>query len=150
MAAYSRHAALALLLPALAGPASACGTDAIGIDACRRIESARCKAAPTCHVALDPPHTTAGTDVDACIRFYDTACLHGLAVNSDPGTTAVNACVAAIGDHPCSPGGANLVQTPEQDPACAWLVPPPAAADAGSGAADGPQAEASDASGGSG
>ncbi len=144
MAAHSRHAALALLLPVLAGPASACGTDAVGVDACRQIESARCKAAPKCDVSLEPPHTTAGTDVDACIRFYDTACLHGLAAGSDPGAIAVNACVAAIGDHPCSPGRTNLVKTPELDPACAWLVPPPAAADAG--AADAPQADAPDGS----
>jgi hypothetical protein len=126
--------------------ALACGTDAEGVDACKQIEAARCRAASSCGVAIDSPYTTVGTSVDACIRTYDVACLHGLVVGSDPGTAAVNACVAAIGDHPCSPGGPNLVESPEKDPKCAWLAPPPAeagsAADATGGAGDAADASA--------
>jgi len=102
----------------------ACGTDAVGVDACKQIEMARCHAAATCSVPLEPPYSTSGTDVDACIRFYDVACLHGLAIGSDPGLTAVRSCVAAIDDHPCAAHGPNLVQSPQSDPACAWLIPP--------------------------
>jgi len=113
---------------ALALAAAACGTDATGVDACRQIEEARCRQAPACGVRLEPPYRTSGDDVDACIRFYDTACLHGLEA-PDPGTTAVQACVKAIQANGCA-----VVLSPQSDPACAWLVPPsPAAAD---GAAD--------------
>jgi hypothetical protein len=116
-------ASLGLALAALTSGV-ACGTDAIGLDACKQIEDARCHAAAACGVPLEPPYSTSGTDVDACIRFYDVACLHGLAIGSDPGPTAVRLCVAAIDDHPCPAHGPNLVQSPQNDPACAWLIPP--------------------------
>jgi hypothetical protein len=103
--------AAALVLPA------ACGTDAVGIDPCRQIEEARCQQAPACGITLQPPYSNTGGDVNACIRFYDDACLHGLEVAS-PGASAVNACVQAI-QHSCM-----TVTTPQSDPACAWLVPP--------------------------
>ena len=116
----------AWLGPAVTAFASgvACGTDAIGVDACKQIEDARCHAAPACGVRLEPPYSTSGTDVEACIRFYDVACLHGLAIGSDPGPAAIRACVSAIHDHPCVARGPNLVQSPQSDPACAWLIPP--------------------------
>jgi hypothetical protein len=108
-----------VLAPALAAvlvtAAGACATGADGVDACKQIEEARCKLAPACGIALQPPYSTAGTDVDACIRYYDIACLHGLEVGN-PGTTAVNACVAAITD--CA-----TVVAPQDNPACAWLSP---------------------------
>jgi hypothetical protein len=113
----------------------ACGTDAVGVDACKQVETARCRAAPVCHVPLEPPYTTNGNDIDACIRFYGVACLHGLVSGNAPSPTALAACVAAIGDHPCSPGGPNLVLAPEKDPACTWLLPAGAPADAGDAAA---------------
>ncbi|MBV9949176.1 MAG: hypothetical protein JOZ69_20170 [Myxococcales bacterium] len=118
-----------LLVPtamAALGVASACGTDAVGVDACRKIEEARCERAPDCRIVLVPPYHTSGTDVDACRRFYDDACLHGLA-SSDPGTTATNACVGAIDQ-----GGCDVVAHPESDPACAWLGAE--SGDAGAGA----------------
>jgi hypothetical protein len=96
-------------------------------------------------VSLEPPYHTAGSDVDACIRFYDVACMHGLVSGSDPGQAAVSACVAAIAGHPCAAGEPNLVKSPEKDPACSWLVPPvsapavdasEAAAEAGDAAGD--------------
>ena len=35
-------------------------------------------------------------DVGACKRYYDDACLHGLATTTDPGAVDVQACVDAI------------------------------------------------------
>jgi hypothetical protein len=121
-----RTVGLAAALGAALALAFACGTSAVGVDACKQIESARCQAASACGVSLEPPYHTAGSDVDACIRFYDVACLHGLVGGSDPGQAAVSACVAAISGHPCAPDGGppNLVLSPEKDPACSWLEPP--------------------------
>jgi hypothetical protein len=96
---------------------SACGTGAVGVGECRQIEAARCRQAVACGISIEPPYYSSGTDVGACIRFYDTACLHGLTV-ADPGASAVNACVAAIESGDCT-----LVITPETG-ACAWLAPP--------------------------
>jgi hypothetical protein len=87
------------------------------VSACKQIEEARCQRAPACGVSLEPPYTTNGSDVDACIRYYDVACLHGLAV-ADPGAGAVNACVATIKVSPCT-AGLPLFET---DPACEWLT----------------------------
>lgn len=117
-----RLAALALLL---AGPlgVDGCGANAVGVDACRRIEEARCRRAPACGVPIEPPFFTSGNDVDACVRYYDDACLHGLAGN-DPGLGAVNACVAAIQSaNPQVDGGCDVVKSPQSDvPACGWLM----------------------------
>jgi hypothetical protein len=119
-----RMAALALLVAGLP-LASGCGTDAVDVDGCRQIEEARCRQAPACGITLDELNFTTGTSVDACIRFYDTACLHGLAV-SDPGPSAVNACVAAIEADTKTKDDCAVVRTPQKDvAACGWLVPPP-------------------------
>ena len=68
--------------------AGGCGTDAVGIDACRDIETARCDAAQYCG-RID--------DVEACQRFYRDHCLHGLAEGVEtPPDDAVADCVAAI------------------------------------------------------
>ena len=117
---------------------AACGTDAVGVDACKQIESARCEQAPACGIALEPPYHTNGTDVTECQRYYDDACLHGLASGSDPGPTAVKACVAAIEQGDCT-----VVLTPSLAPACAWLTPASTGSDASS------DASAPDAGGGS-
>lgn len=101
--------------------ALACGTDAVGIQSCRNIEHARCRRAAGCGIDLTVPvhRDSPNSDVDACIRFYDDACLHGLAAPSDPGNVAVQACVMAI-----ETGSCDVVKTPESSPACAFLVPP--------------------------
>jgi hypothetical protein len=117
-----RAPAFAILLGVVL-PAVGCGTDAVGIDVCKQIEEARCRRAGACGVVLEPPYSTTGGPVDACIRYYDVACLHGLANGYDPGAAPVRACIAAIGDDPCT-NGKDLVAHPENDPACAWLVPP--------------------------
>ena len=115
----------------------ACGTDAVAVDVCRKIERERCRWVVACNIDVDAPtrlrRDVKATGVDDCIRFYDDACLHGMAV-ADPGDAAVTACVAAINS-----GNCDVVRKPETDPACAWLIPPPdsgAPADAGDAASE--------------
>lgn len=125
-----RMAALALLL---AGPAAVngCGTDAVDVDGCRQIMEASCRQAPVCGIALDTPNFTSGTDVEACVRYYNDACLHGLAV-SNPGPSAVDACVAAIKADTKAKDGCSVVRAPQTDVvACGWLKPASTNAEAG-------------------
>jgi hypothetical protein len=131
-----RLAALALLL-ASGTAEGGCGTGAVDVDGCRQIEEARCRQAPACGMPLDDLNFTSGTSVDACIRFYDDACLHGLAV-SDPGPTAVSACVAAIEADTKTKDNCSVVKAPQTNvAACGWLVPPPPTnSDASSGASE--------------
>ncbi len=69
---------------------AACDTQAVGVEACRDIEYARCSAASHC------PTTFKVTSPAACRRFYRDHCLHGLAIPTDPGPATVNPCVTAI------------------------------------------------------
>lgn len=119
-----------LFLLAATIPFTACGTDPVGVESCRKIEHARCENARACGIDLAKPthrDDTPELDVVACERFYDDACLHGLAAPTDPGSVAVQACVDAINNGDCS-----VVKNPETHPACAFLVPPAApATDAG-------------------
>ncbi len=82
--------------------------------------------------------TPSGSPVDACIRYYDIDCLHGLAIGSEPSTMQVTDCVAAIKADGCA-----VVATPESDPFCAWLVPP-ADVDASEAGVDADAADAAD------
>ena len=115
-----RLPALLALTLGLVPVAAACGSDAVGVDACKSLEEARCMQVPNCpNVQVSPPlWYTSGTAVDACIRYYDTACLHGLSIGTNPSTSQVSSCVTAI-DNSCQ-----TVAAPETDPECAWLVPP--------------------------
>jgi hypothetical protein len=102
--------------------AFACGTDPVGVDACRRVETVRCESAPACGLDLGRPvhrGDTPATAVGACIRYYEDACLHGLETPEDPGNVKTQACVDAI-----ISGSCDVVKTPETHPDCAWLVPP--------------------------
>src|ERR1700744_3609988 len=131
----------ALALAWLVALAGGCGTDAVDVDGCRQIEEARCRHAPGCGIALSIPNYTSGTDVDACIRFYDEACLHGLAV-ADPGPTAVSACVAAI-ESSSTPSHCDVVRSPQTDTvACGWLVSTTVAVDASDAETDAADAAA--------
>jgi hypothetical protein len=134
--------ALGLANLALAVLGVACGSSAVGVDACKSIEEARCNELPDCpNVQVSPPiWYTTGTAVQACVRYYDTACAHGLSIGTTPSTTQVSDCVTAIKSS-CA-----VVAEPQTDPNCAWLVPP-AAEDAGDGG-DGGDADASDGEGG--
>lgn len=74
-----------------------CGTDAVGKDACRRIETARCEAAPACADRAESPDIETEDDVSRCIEFYNDQCLHGLQdVANVPDDGNVDACVEAI------------------------------------------------------
>jgi hypothetical protein len=66
--------------------ASGCGTKAIGVEDCRAIEDARCRAAEPCGLV---------DDVAACQRYYRDHCLHGL-VSEPRAGASVDACVNAI------------------------------------------------------
>ncbi len=123
--------ALAVSVPlAVALLVLACGTDPVGVESCRKIEHARCENAPACGIDLSAPKHRGDSPelaVVACKRFYDDACLHGLAAPNDPGSVAVQACIDAIDTSDCS-----VVKNPEIHPACAFLIPPAQApADAG-------------------
>jgi hypothetical protein len=133
---------LLALVAAVAGWIGACGTDAVGVETCRQIEEARCQQAPNCpDINLSNPkhRDSPKTDVDACIRFYRDACLHGLQTPNDPGPNSpqTKACIDAINKGNCA-----VVEDPSKDPACAWLVPPapPPATDASDAPADAPDA----------
>lgn len=115
-------AALALAV-AVGGVTSACGTDPVGVDACRRIEGARCENAASCGIDLSQPAhrgDSANLDVGACKRFYDDQCLHGLVVTEDPGNLKVQACVDTLNDPATS---CDVIVNPEHAPACSFLSP---------------------------
>jgi hypothetical protein len=138
MAAVRWHRSLAcaalasLALPSLVAVAagSACGTDAVGVQACRQIEEARCRRAPACGISIDPPYHTGGSDVDECIRFYDDACLHGLTTGDTPSGTQLEACVAAINGAGTTGDGCSIVSAPEVAAPCSWLATTPITVDA--------------------
>lgn len=83
---------LAGLIPAAA--LANCGTDAIGVDACRQIEAARCSALLSCPAAAGG--FTSAAQVDACTLFYRDQCLHGIESTRVPEEAETTACVAAV------------------------------------------------------
>lgn len=67
----------------------ACSSDAVGVEACRKIETARCRAITAC--------TFSDSESAYCVAFYQDQCLHGLAKSgADPSDAVVTACVEAI------------------------------------------------------
>src|SRR4051812_35043630 len=94
------------------GALGGCGTNATGVDACRRIEQARCRQAPACP-SLGIP---AGDAVEQCVQFARDRCLHGLAV-ADPGPAVVDPCVHALE----STTSCDILAAPVKAPACAFL-----------------------------
>ncbi|MDI3287538.1 hypothetical protein [Polyangium sp. 15x6] len=83
-----RHLLAAALGLLAATVASACGTDAVGIDACREIETARCEATQAC----------GATEAEAtfCINLYRDQCLHGIQNDVEPSADATARCVEAV------------------------------------------------------
>ena len=79
--------AASLIAAFLVVHASGCGTDAVGVEECRKIENARCEAGKHCGLV---------EDVEQCQRFYRDQCLHGLAAGERPGAPLVKECVATI------------------------------------------------------
>ena len=137
---YVQAVIAAFVTLGLAG-AFACGTEPVGVDACRKIEGARCENAKSCGINLSTPvhrrdaPTPDGQDqqdVGACKRFYEDACLHGLVTTVDPGAVATQACIDAINNtQDC-----DVVKSPEKHPACVFLYPPAAPAPAADAATD--------------
>ena len=126
----------------IAAVTSACGSKAVGVSTCKQIETARCQAAAACNSPITWPDDTSGTDVAACIRYYDVACLDGLQVSA-PTSAEVTACIASI-NSTCA-----YVITPQDSPECAWLSTTPDAGnevDASDAADAGDAADATEAS----
>ena len=129
---------LGLALALFGAVVLACGTDAVAVDQCRQIETARCQTAAGCaNIPISTLPLHSGSDVDSCIRYYNDACLHGFVNGANPGAVAVNACIAAIdapdgaaGFEPdAGPGNVNhceVVTHPERANDCAFLsnLPP--------------------------
>jgi hypothetical protein len=132
LAKHSIIAALALVVAS-----GGCGSDAVGVGDCRDIEFARCDAGRACGSV---------SDTAACKRFYRDHCLHGLALESEPGAQAVRRCVgslkavAACGSGialAACPGVTNdpsttrlqnacdVVNAPEEIQECAFLIAEP-------------------------
>jgi hypothetical protein len=126
---------LAALAVGVAG-ALACGTDPVGVEACRQIEGARCENANSCGIDLSKPvhrGNSPSLDVGACKRYYQDACLHGFVTTVEPGPGMVAACVDVINDPTTS---CDVVRNPEKHPACAFLIPPAPPAPAADAATD--------------
>jgi len=120
-----------LALTALGGAffGTACGNDAVGVDACQAIEGERCRWVVACGIDVGPRRSDSTSPVDDCVRYYHDACLHGLTqATSEPSGTQTQACVDAI--HAAT--SCDIVMEPEAYPACAFLKPN---ADAGTDAA---------------
>ncbi len=150
---HSRALSATLLAAALSFSlvtASGCGTPAVGIDDCRDIEQARCRASAACGLI---------SDVDACERYYRDHCLHGLPVKP-PAGDSVPTCVEVIAAAgrcaeadpnielvDCDPAVAtpkagftracDVVVHPERTPECAFLSELPEEEEPGSGGAGG-------------
>jgi hypothetical protein len=110
-----------LALSALGGAlGTGCGNDAVGVDACRSIENERCRWVVACNIDVGPRRADSTSPVDDCMRYYRDECLHGLTLaTSEPSGTQTQACVDAI--HAAT--SCDIVNTPESDPACAFLKP---------------------------
>lgn len=109
-----------------------CGTNPINPEGCRKIEKARCAAAPLCE------HFGPNFNVDQCTRFYHDQCMRGLSATSDPGEPQINACTSAINEaanclrnntQPCVIAELTItdpcaiIVTPERFPSCNFLDP---------------------------
>ncbi|WP_050432695.1 hypothetical protein [Chondromyces crocatus] len=145
-----------------------CGTDAVGVDACRQIEDARCQAASVC--GYDE------AQVKTCREFYRDQCLRGIqnAEHGEPAESEVEGCIAAVeAVRDCAAAGtptvgecSGVVLAPTADgsvppcliiteqvhrlQACAFVATPPSGGSGGNGGSGGDGAGGSGGSGGSG
>ncbi len=87
-----------------------CGSDARGVDTCRKIEAARCQRGPACV-------TNFAGDVDSCTRFYDLQCGRGLQDSvREPSAAELNGCLEAIKT------SCTAVNDPAKEPACSFIT----------------------------
>src|ERR1700678_814738 len=138
----SAGATCALIGALVAAITSACGSKAVGVSTCKQIETARCQAAAACNSPITWPDDTSGTDVAACIRYYDDACLDGLQVSA-PTSAEGTAPIASLNSTSA------YVIPPQDRPECRWLstTPDPGTEVDASDAADaGDAADATEAS----
>jgi len=100
-----------IFTPALLGVASC--TDAVGIEECRLIETARCESARQCGFSED--------ESLRCVEFYHDQCLHGIENADEPPDEAqAKACVSTIqAVEACAQRGAATMQDCPEAP----LVP---------------------------
>ena len=68
-----------------------CETDAVGVEACRSIEAARCQARVDCNQMEE-------AELESCQRYARDQCLHGVALEDAPDQADVDECVEAIND----------------------------------------------------
>ncbi len=118
---------------AAAGAVFACGASAVGVDACDKIERARCGWVVACAeagISLPVRRSESTSPVDDCYRYYADECLHGLVTTVAPTDDQVKACVNAIDNAT----DCTIVLSPETSDACAFLIPPDASPDADAGA----------------
>lgn len=88
---------LALVVPFSVWLVPGCGTDAVGIEACRQVEAARCDIAPTCAGFDGSPNLKTDEQVKNCREFYSDHCLLGLEnTKADVGQAEIDACVKAL------------------------------------------------------
>lgn len=80
-----------------------CGTDAKGVEACRKIEAQRCELAPVCATyaeAHDLRVIKTPDDVTRCQEFYHDQCLNGIENAGEearePNDAEASACAAAL------------------------------------------------------
>ncbi len=114
------------LLAAVLCTSGGCGDKAVGVDACRKIEFARCRFVVACNIGVGTRRSDSTSPVDDCDRYYDDACLHGFASGSDPGDAVTQKCVDAIN----AAKDCTIIVNPETAPECAFLVPEAGVAEA--------------------
>ena len=86
-------AACALFVLGAAG-LGGCSTDAVGIEACRLIQTARCEVAPSC-LGQEEFAIETEEQVENCITYYIDGCLVGVE-NSGAGDESGVGCEGAI------------------------------------------------------
>jgi hypothetical protein len=69
---------------------ASCSTGAVGTQACREVETARCQAAAACGFSAD--------QVSNCTLFYRDQCLDGIQNTTDnpPSTAEIQGCIDAV------------------------------------------------------
>jgi hypothetical protein len=83
-------------LPFALAPAG-CGTDAVGIEACRQIQTARCNALQQCVFDVETKERYSADQAKACTDFYRDQCLVGIENDTkEPTDATIKGCVAAV------------------------------------------------------
>jgi len=86
-------ALLAVGLP-LGATLASCGTDAVGVEACRQIETTRCESLVSC--PADQGGFAGQEQITACSLYYRDQCLLGIESTVEPSEAQVTACVDAV------------------------------------------------------